>query len=52
MSSAPAGLTLVASGATAALAYGAAGSIDGSGFLAVYIAALLIGDARSVTATS
>jgi potassium/hydrogen antiporter len=46
MSSVPAGLTLVASFATAALAYGAAGSLDGSGFLAVYIAALTVGDAR------
>jgi potassium/hydrogen antiporter len=45
-SSAPAGLTLVGSFATAALAYGAAGSLDGSGFLAVYIAALVVGDAR------
>ena len=46
MSPAPAGLALVASFATAALAYGAAGSLAGSGFLAVYIAALVIGDAR------
>jgi cell volume regulation protein A len=46
MSSAPAGLALVASFATAGLAYGAAGSLAGSGFLAVYIAALVIGDAR------
>jgi potassium/hydrogen antiporter len=46
MSPAPAGLTLVASFATAALAYGAAGSIGGSGFLAVYVAALMVGDAR------
>jgi potassium/hydrogen antiporter len=46
MSSAPAGLTLVGSFATAGLAYGAAGSLDGSGFLAVYIAALVVGDGR------
>lgn len=46
MSPAPAGLTLVGSFATAALAYGAAGSIGGSGFLAVYVAALMVGDAR------
>jgi cell volume regulation protein A len=46
MSSAPAGLTLVGSFAVAALAYGAAGSIGGSGFLAVYVAALVVGDAR------
>ena len=42
----PAGVALVATFATAALAYGAAGSLDGSGFLAVYVAALLLGDAR------
>jgi potassium/hydrogen antiporter len=46
LSSAPAGLTLVGSFATAALAYGAAGSIGGSGFLAVYVAALVVGDGR------
>jgi cell volume regulation protein A len=44
---APAGLALVGSFATAALAYGAAGSLSGSGFLAVYVAALALGDARS-----
>jgi potassium/hydrogen antiporter len=44
--SAPAGLTLVGSFAAAALAYGAAGSLEGSGFLAVYITALVVGDAR------
>ena len=46
MSAAPAGLTLVGSFAVAVLAYGAAGSIGGSGFLAVYVAALMVGDAR------
>ena len=42
---APAGLALVWSFATAALAYGAAASLTGSGFLAVYIAALVVGNA-------
>ena len=42
---APSGLSLVASFATAAIAYGAA-AIDGSGFLAVYLAGLAIGDAN------
>lgn len=37
------GLHLVASLATAALAYGAAGAVHGSGFLAVYLAGLLVG---------
>jgi cell volume regulation protein A len=41
--SAPASLHLVASIATAAIAYGAAGSLHGSGFLAVYVAALALG---------
>jgi cell volume regulation protein A len=45
LGSAPSGLSLVASFATAAVAYGAAASIDGSGFLAVYLAGLAIGDA-------
>jgi cell volume regulation protein A len=40
---APSGLPLVASIATAALAFGAAASIGGSGFLAVYIAGLMLG---------
>ena len=35
---APSGLLLVGSAATAAVAYGTAGSIGGSGFLAVYLA--------------
>ena len=43
---APSGLSLVASFATAAIAYGAAASLDGSGFLAVYLAGLAIGDAE------
>lgn len=42
-SSAPAGLVLVASLATAAVAYGAAGVLHGSGFLAVYLAGLALG---------
>ena len=42
---APSGLLLVGSAATAAVAYGAAGSIGGSGFLAVYLAGLVLGDA-------
>ncbi len=42
---APDGLALVWSFATAALAYGAAASLTGSGFLAVYIAALAVGNA-------
>jgi potassium/hydrogen antiporter len=46
MSSDRSGLSLVWSFATAALAYGAAGSIGGSGFLAVYVAALVVGSAR------
>jgi potassium/hydrogen antiporter len=45
LESAPSGLSLVASFATAAIAYGAAASVDGSGFLAVYLAGLAIGDA-------
>jgi cell volume regulation protein A len=45
MTSAPAGLSLVASFATAAVAYGAAGAIGGSGFLAVYLTALVLGSA-------
>jgi potassium/hydrogen antiporter len=45
LESAPSGLSLVASFATAAIAYGAAASIDGSGFLAVYLAGLAVGDA-------
>jgi len=42
---APSGLSLMASFATAAIAYGAAASLDGSGFLAVYLAGLAVGDA-------
>ncbi len=45
LQTAPSGLSLVASFATAAIAYGAAASIDGSGFLAVYLAGLAVGDA-------
>ncbi len=43
---ASAGLYPVASLATAALAFGAAGSLHGSGFLAVYIAGLWLGSAQ------
>jgi len=46
LESAPSGLSLVASFAAAAIAYGAAASIDGSGFLAVYLAGLAVGDAK------
>lgn len=46
LEAAPSGLSLVASFATAAIAYGAAGSLDGSGFLAVYLAGLAVGDAQ------
>jgi cell volume regulation protein A len=41
---APSGLLLVASAGTAAVGYGAAGAIGGSGFLAVYLAGLVLGD--------
>jgi len=41
---APSGLLLVVSAATAAVGYGAAGAIGGSGFLAVYMAGLVLGD--------
>jgi cell volume regulation protein A len=40
----PTSLALVGSFATAAIAYGGAGVLDGSGFLAVYIAGLALGD--------
>ncbi len=40
------GLLLVASFATAAVAYGAAGVLHGSGFLAVYLAGLALGTAE------
>jgi cell volume regulation protein A len=43
---APTGLSLVGSVAAAAVAFGAAGALEGSGFLAVYIAGLAVGDAR------
>jgi cell volume regulation protein A len=43
---ATAGLYPVASMATAALAFGAADSLDGSGFLAVYLAGLVLGSAH------
>jgi cell volume regulation protein A len=42
----PTGLALVGSFATAAIAYGAAGALGGSGFLAVYLAGLALGSAR------
>jgi potassium/hydrogen antiporter len=41
----PAGLALVGSLATAGIAYGAAGALGGSGFLAAYLAGLVLGDA-------
>lgn len=40
---APAGLSLVGSLAAAAIAYGAAGVLGGSGFLGVYVAGLVVG---------
>jgi cell volume regulation protein A len=46
MGSAPSGVSLVATFAVAAIAYGAAGSLEGSGFLAVYITGLLLADAQ------
>lgn len=42
MSNAPPGLPLVASFATAAIAFGAAGTLGGSGFLAVYVAGVVL----------
>ena len=42
MAEAPTGLPLVASFATAAVAFGAAGTLGGSGFLAVYVAGLVL----------
>lgn len=45
MGSAPPGIALVASFAAAAVTYGAAGALGGSGFLAVYLAALVLGSA-------
>jgi cell volume regulation protein A len=42
MTGAPTGLPLVASFATAAVAFGAAGTLGGSGFLAVYLAGLVL----------
>ena len=43
---APSGLVLVASFAAAGTAFGAAGAIGGSGFLAVYLAGLVVGTAE------
>ncbi|HEY3776396.1 MAG TPA: potassium/proton antiporter [Solirubrobacteraceae bacterium] len=40
------GVELVATFAVAAIAFGAAGSLEGSGFLAVYVAGLALGDAE------
>lgn len=42
----PSGLVLVSTLAAAALAYGIAGAVGGSGFLAVYLVGLALGDAR------
>jgi potassium/hydrogen antiporter len=44
LAGAPSGLLLVSSAATAAVGYGAAGAVGGSGFLAVYLAGLVVGD--------
>jgi cell volume regulation protein A len=41
---APSGLLLVSSAATAAVAYGSAAAIGGSGFLAVYLGGLILAD--------
>jgi potassium/hydrogen antiporter len=41
---APSGLLLVSSAATAAMGYGAAAAVGGSGFLAVYLAGLVLSD--------
>jgi cell volume regulation protein A len=46
LKSAPPSLSLVASFAIAAVAYGAAGALHGSGFLAVYLAGLALGNAE------
>jgi potassium/hydrogen antiporter len=46
MRSAPSGVALVATFAVAAIAYGAAGSLEGSGFLAVYVTGLMLADAQ------
>jgi cell volume regulation protein A len=48
----PNGLVHVGSLAAAALAYGAAGALGGSGFLAVYLVGLLLGDAQLVNRES
>jgi cell volume regulation protein A len=40
----PTSLALVGTFSTAAIAYGTAGALDGSGFLAVYVAGLAVGD--------
>jgi cell volume regulation protein A len=45
MAEAPAGLVLVASFAAGAIAFGAGGATGGSGFLAVYMAGLVLGSA-------
>ena len=50
LKSAPASLSLVASFATAAIAFGAAGAIHGSGFLAVYLAGLALGSGAELPA--
>jgi potassium/hydrogen antiporter len=42
--SVPTSLALVGTLATAAIAYGSAGALNGSGFLAVYVAGLVVGD--------
>jgi potassium/hydrogen antiporter len=44
LSGAPSGLLLVSSAATAAVGYGSAAAVGGSGFLAVYLAGLVLAD--------
>jgi cell volume regulation protein A len=44
VASLPTSMALVGTFATAAIAYGSAGALDGSGFLAVYVAGLAVGD--------
>jgi cell volume regulation protein A len=46
LDSAPSGVALVATFSAAAIAYGAAGSLEGSGFLAVYVTGLMLSDAQ------
>lgn len=50
LKSAPASLNLVASFSTAAIAFGTAGALHGSGFLAVYLAGLALGSSAEFPA--